>query len=357
MIPALQAGWLAELLGVPLPDEPHATCESCAMLPPPGERFTPGGAYFNPATKCCTFTPTLANFLVGRLLLDPDPALREGRERVRARIQARAAVTPMGVRPSWVHYALYQPASPRFGRSSVLLCPYYLEGGACGIWSHRNGVCSTWFCKHARGAVGLRFWKAIERLLLVTERAVARWCVLRLDVGPEALQSLFPDGDVREPSAPPGDDHGDADPATHARRWGRWAGREEAFYAAAAGLVAPLGWADIERLGGSEVALAAALARHARDAASLGADAPALPAAVSLGTLSLTPTSDGLVRVTTHSPLDPLDLPRELVDLLPRLTGRPLGEARAALAAESGLELDDALLARLIDFEALRPSG
>ena len=58
------------------------------MWPPAG---TPTGPdlFFHRDTKCCTYLPDLPNFLVGRILEDPDPALAPGRASVERRIDAR----------------------------------------------------------------------------------------------------------------------------------------------------------------------------------------------------------------------------------------------------------------------------
>ena len=157
-LPPLYAGWIADLLDGPLPHEGEATCEDCAMWPSAGVPVSAGIA-FNRETKCCTYIPALPNFLVGRIVEDNDPALAPGRASVEARIDARLGVTPLGIDRPPVHALLYQTGmSSAFGRSRALRCPHYREeaGGACGIWRHRNGVCSTWFCKYSRGATGQR---------------------------------------------------------------------------------------------------------------------------------------------------------------------------------------------------------
>jgi hypothetical protein len=198
-LPPLYAGWIGELLDGPLPPEPEATCERCAMLPADGRRATEG-LYFHPEVKCCTYVPALPNFLVGRILADDDPALAAGRASVERRIDARAGVSPVGLEPPPVHALLYRASGEQaFGRSRALRCPHYLEsaGGACGIWRHRNGVCSTWFCKHGRGATGQRFWHGLDQLLALIERELARWCLVRLDLDPRTLGRLLPRGTDR----------------------------------------------------------------------------------------------------------------------------------------------------------------
>jgi hypothetical protein len=60
------------------------------------------------------------------------------------------------------------------------------------------------------------------------------------------------------------------------------------------------------------------------------------------------------VRVTSYSPSDSLDLPREILDALPSFDGqRSTIEALQAIAEEVGLELEEDLLSMLVDFEVL----
>jgi hypothetical protein len=118
-LPPLYAGWIDDLLDGPLPHESEATCENCAMWPSVG---SPGAATlaFHRETKCCTYIPALANFLVGRIVEDDDPALAPGRASIEARIDARLGVTPLGIDRPAVHALLYHVGvSAAFGRSRL----------------------------------------------------------------------------------------------------------------------------------------------------------------------------------------------------------------------------------------------
>jgi hypothetical protein len=66
-LPPLYAEWAESFLGGPIPAETDATCQDCAMCPPPGKRPATG-VFFSPDVKCCSYMPTLPNFLVGRML-------------------------------------------------------------------------------------------------------------------------------------------------------------------------------------------------------------------------------------------------------------------------------------------------
>ncbi|HEY8074225.1 MAG TPA: hypothetical protein VIF62_08950, partial [Labilithrix sp.] len=150
---------LARLVPDELGDRPNvvetrATCGDCAMC----DKSAGAGAQvsaFRPDAKCCTYHPTIPNYLVGALLADPSPALEEGRTRVRARIATRMGITPEWVaaprKASVLHHAA---RGASFGRSLVLLCPYFArESGDCTIWKYRESVCTTFFCKYDAGAL------------------------------------------------------------------------------------------------------------------------------------------------------------------------------------------------------------
>ncbi len=114
----------------PRPEEPKATCSNCAMCPPPDP--VPGVTYFRTDLKCCTYQPQLPNYLVGAILADGDPAMDEGRRRIRAHIATRVGVTARWLAPSGKRTALLRASrASSFGRTTTLRCPYYLpeQGG------------------------------------------------------------------------------------------------------------------------------------------------------------------------------------------------------------------------------------
>jgi hypothetical protein len=353
MLPPLYARWMAELLPAPIPAETEATCQKCAMC---GERGDSSSvAFFNPATKCCTYVPMLPNFLVGCILDDTDPAAAAGRTTVERRIEDRVGVTPLGLQAPPVHTVLYGiGGAAAFGRSRTLRCPHYREeaGGACGIWRHRNGVCSTWFCKHVRGSTGQRFWQALDQLLATVERELARWCLVRLDVEPAVLARLLPRGTDRVLRTNPLDGDsldGRIDQRAFAQLWGGWHGREREFYRVAGRAVADLRWEDVLRLGGGSVA---ALARVVASAHGALLD-DAIPERLVVGRLQILASGRHHVRVAAYSGLDPLDLPRRLVDVLPAFDGRRTEQVLRAIRAQQCLNVERGLVRRLVDFGIL----
>jgi hypothetical protein len=337
-LPPLYDRWITELTGETVEGEAPSTCGDCAMLAP-----SPGLTSFHPDTKCCTYTPAIPNFLVGAALADGRLDEIGGRDSLRARIAARAGVTPLGVGRDPVSRLLADHAGAAFGRATRLRCPHYdSPTGYCGVWLHRNAVCSTWFCKHERGAVGLSFWTALRNLLMEAERDLARWCVLSLDA---PHPSLPPGGESKRELSAEALDGGEAD-ATYARLWGAWAGREAELYARCDELVRDLSWADVERICGPELGLQlrAFEQRRALRASSF------VPAALVTRKLEVLDHGDPAV-LASYSGTDPLSVPAVLRDVLPIFRGQPIDQARTEIAETSGIELDDEMLLRLVDFD------
>ena len=253
-----------------------------------------------PRSKCWTDIPSLPNFLVGRILGDSAAESAAGRASVLARIGAGVGVTPAGLAKPPAFALLYRNAADAFGRAVSLRCPHYIaEGGTCGIWRHRQSVCSTWFCKHVRGAVGQRFWESVRYLLDAVERSLASDCVLTLDPGGEAIDRIVVSSDDCDPrrSLSASEVDGRPDPEGYRAAWGRYAGREHEFYEASARLIEGLAWDDVRRIGGAQVELTGTLVR--RRYAELMSDA--VPTRLRVGALTRQPAGPGHERVTTYS--------------------------------------------------------
>lgn len=324
-LPPLYERWVSELLGASPPGEPRSTCEACAMVRPDPAPAEPG-PHFLPELKCCMFMPKLPNFLVGRALLDPDPAGEPGRASLRRRLHEGDATSVKGLGLPREYADRYQAAMKEgaFGLDLSLRCPHWLDagGGTCGIWRHRESVCTTWFCKHERGAKSRHFWHSLRQLLDAVEDALAAWCVERLD--------------ARE-------------------GWGRWAGREEAFYAACAREVEGLGWKDVTRIGGFALRFRVRMVKEAwRGLAERGVPPVLVP-----GAIRSTPLAGGGRRVWGYSAYDPIDLPAGVLELLSRFNGRPVEEVLADPGAGDGTALppslvfDEAMLERLFELRVL----
>jgi hypothetical protein len=316
-LPPLYAAWMRELLGADVPGEARSTCEDCAMVPKdPAEP----GPRFDGRIKCCMFLPKLPNFLVGRVLLEGEPA---GVDSVRARIADGAGLSPtgLGIPKPWATRYEAAKSGGRFGQELDLRCPHWVDdaGGRCGIWAHRESVCTTWFCRHERGAVSRHFWNALQQLLDRVEEALAK-------------------------------DNAEALGATGGG-WGPWVEDTEGYFEACARRVEDLLWRDVVRIGGFEVRFRARLVKEAWRALQ----EKGVPPVLQCGRISSAVLPDGRVRVWGYSQYDPLDLAPELAALLPRFDGRPLDDVLAELATAGadalpgGLVFDEARLQELFD--------
>jgi len=351
-LPPLYAAWFDDLLGREIPPETRATCHDCAMCESGGEYQKPGSKLFNPRSKCCTYQPKLHNFLTGLILSDDDPAMVAGRASVIARLQAGVAVTPLGLGKSPKFKLLYDQMEMRgFGRAQSLRCSHYRDeqGGLCGVWKYRNGICSTWFCKYERGAVGRDFWIAAEYLLVAIEEDLARWCVIELEVGEEALEILFePPSNKQSLALEDLDDQ--VEPGKQRRVWGHWYGREDEFYRECARLVSPLSWQEVLTLCGPEVRGRAQLTQKAYRAAS----SQDVPARLQLGAFTVIEAGADFFRVyRPDMGLDTFTLSAKIMRLLPFFDGRPTAEVVAQISEKERLRFTDELLRRLVDFRIL----
>jgi hypothetical protein len=345
-LPPLYAAWMDQLLRGPIPEETEATCDKCVMCPSQSEPQTPSRIRFNPRIKCCTYLPSLPNFLVGRILTSEDPSEAKGRATVEARLAQGAAVTPLGAGVPKSYSRSYQDSAKfEFGRNADLKCPHYLEdeGGRCGIWRHRQSMCAVWFCKHVRGATGMQFWRqAIHPLLSAAETGLAQWCVLQLDIGTDSIRHLFESPNNSQPS------HFDREPCRLC--WGKWFRREREFFASCAELVRPLQWADVVDVCGPKIRLFArvALELYAR------LTSEEVPDSLRPAPYQVIERGPDITRLASYSPYDPLDAPNRLLDLLHHFDGRPTAAVIREISEQEDLDLEPELVRRLADFQILK---
>ena len=343
-MPALYGARLPPLFDRPVIDETRATCARCAMCDQGGD--SAAGAqletgFFQPDVKCCSYHPTLPNYLVGAALRDESPAQQEGRARLRAKLAARVGVTPGWLAAPRKYLVLYEAArESSFGRSEALLCPYYVrDGGSCSIWPYRESICATFFCKHVAGASGHAFWRALRKYLSHVEAALSRYAVASLGKGahePDLPRMRLTREDL-EGKAPT-----DADYQSY---WGSWVGREEEFYVECATVVETLGQAEYTRVvddaGGREMLAETAALYDALTAPKLASHLVRNPA------LRATPAPGG-VGVTTYSRYDPLFLTQDLHDALGEFTAdEPVASVLERLKREHDVDLPESLLLQM----------
>ncbi len=352
-LPPLYARWMDTLHRGPIPAETRATCDDCAMCAPPGAK-PDEAVYFSPRTKCCTYVPTVPNYLVGRALEDDDFAFSAGRATIERRIEEGVGVHPLGVQAPARFSLLYDAGGPAaFGRAETLRCPHYLEeaGGRCGMWKHRSAICATWFCKYERGAVGMFFWDRMRDLLKEVEWALSTWCVLESGLDATTLEFIFP------PKSRPGtkaatnaaDIDGRPDHPYARKVWGQWLGRERDFYRECGRRVGQLAWEDVARIGGADVALRARMTRQAHGELL----SEELPERLSTGKFQIISASREGVRIVGYTPGDALDLPPEILQVLPYFNGQPTREALESIESELDIRVEEDLVRKLADFQIL----
>ncbi len=352
VLPPLYCRWMEQLLGGSIPPESEATCNTCVMLCPEEVGVCRDQRYFRADAKCCTYMPKLPNFLVGQALIDNNTISTHGRATIERRLAGRVAVTPLGCDSGSAYDLLYRRSA--FGQNLRLLCPHFLDedGGRCGIWQYRNSVCATWFCVHMRGAVGKRFWEALNQLLGSVEDELACWCLSELVADMGSLRHLFPRNpqDVHNPPDSAKVDEV-VDLFKYSAAWGGWLNRVHDFYRECGRLVGQLSWREVTCICGPQVTLLARLAQAAY--AELLSEE--LPATLRVGVFNILDLGRDQCRLTGYSTDDSLDVPRVLLRALPYFNGRPWPEAVAAVLEGEGIKLDRSLVLKLVDSEILVP--
>jgi hypothetical protein len=121
------------------------------------------------------------------------------------------------------------------------------------------------------------------------------------------------------------------------------------FYVDATAHAQTLSYGDVLRLGGPEAQVAEELLR----CAFAELQSRALPQKLRVGSFQVVRADLERARVSSYNGYDPLELPRELYELLPRFDGRPLAEVRETISTGDGVDLDDETLRKLCDFGIL----
>jgi hypothetical protein len=346
LVPPVLRPLLSEFFDHPRMVESKATCNDCAMCKKPDQPEVKGLEFFQPDLKCCTYYPHLPNFLVGAILEDTKAA--EGRRRVRAKIEERYGVTPHFLAPPRRYSVLHNAArAMTYGRSKILLCPYFGDDAKCTIWENRTGVCSTFFCKHERGGAARRFWLALEHWLTYVEGTVAAWAASQVDdtvVEPNFAHGTMTLDDLEE--RPPRD-------SDYKSWWKKWVGREEEFYRACHARVKKLTRATLADVLKSDKAteLMTELETRWRTVTQ-----PTLAKRLVLNKSVSVQTLDSGVAVSAYSPLDVQFFEEGLYEVVKEMRAdETVDEFRARMMKEHEVEIAPELLLYLQLFEVLVP--
>jgi hypothetical protein len=325
------------------------------MLPPEPTTNSNAGMFFSPATKCCTYLPELANFLVGRVLADKSPEAAFGHATVEARIDKGLGVTPLGLQKTPLYVLLYRTSPDSFGHAASMRCPHFVvDGGRCGVWRHRESTCATWFCKYSRGEVGRMFWQRLHDVLAAAEEAVRVHCLVESGIDLQILEALHPTRAVanalsRSQGLAATDVEKELDSARYRAVWGSWRGRERELYRRCAEIANALSWSEVLRLGGTRLDVLSRLLLDAYERLV----SKEVPARARHRSLKILQSSPDTAEVVGYSTIDALRMPRRLVDVLHRFDGRPTQDALDAIAEEDGLRIAPGTVRKLVDFGVL----
>ncbi len=351
-LPALYARWIEAIIQGPLPVEIEATCSDCVMCARPGESIDTVQYFFDKGSKCCTYTPTLSNFMIGAILGDPSPSMTTGRATLAARLSKGLGVGPLAIHPPAAYNLLFRHSQNAFGHNRTLRCPHLDTAmGICSIWPYRDPTCVTWFCKHLRGKFGQSFWKALQIFLYAVIKELSLWCVLQLNIGGDALALLA----SRRERGTTGENlqsnelDGRFDAESARKAWGRWWQRETAFYTECARLVSDLDFKEVEEICGPEIRMSSRLVKRAY----VKLQETDIPTCLKIGQFEVEAATSDAVRVWSYSRLDPLDLPVPVFMALSYFDGRPTNDALSMVEHDLGARLDSPLLRTLIDFGIL----
>jgi hypothetical protein len=322
----LYTSWLTDFLPGPLPEEKRSTCGDCVMCAP-GSHIA-----FDVKVKCCSYIPTIPNFLAGKIL--------KQKIEVFEAYLSRADIRPQGVYPHNDFVVNYNSNSPLFGQNSEWRCPYYLDegGGKCGIWQNRNSLCATWFCKYLRGHISRKFWTELDELFSTVEKCLSNWCLRRLEAGSLEFREAFP-GEIQELSfrlwLKQQDFSMQASPQT---KWGKWLGREKDFFYECDSLVSPLSWTQVRKICGPGIHPLEEKVLNAYSSIHSGH----FPDVLHITSVQLTEKNDEEFLVWMDTPYDPVNIQKSDLRLLHRMNGLKMEEVLQHIPKELLMRLFDA---------------
>jgi len=329
-IPAAYRHLIPDTVLASIPSESRAHCSNCSMCnrsstePHPAESTR---IYFNSSTKCCTYSPTLPNYMLGGILQDETEEGQSGRQRIRRLIGNKLGVFPTGLTSphpagefsNFVGLGL-------FGRDPSLRCPLYQEeSGQCSIWRYREAVCATWYCKHDDGLLGFLYWRALADYLTHTQAVLVHLVLQKLGwcgddafsyrrSGPFTMQGRT--RKVAQTSSsvsetPLEERMGDAE--IYQSVWKEWAGHEEEIYVSSFETMKGLSHKEVREAGGlRHEMLEAILLKIHRDKV-----AQSVPSKLLFNSkVHAVKQADGRYLVNSYNAYDPLLISADVYDRL-----------------------------------------
>jgi len=306
------------------PDERFATCSSCLNCQSSKSPYI--------STKCCTYRPSLPNYLVGGILADSGSSGAAGRARVRTVIASGIGLTPYGLlRPASLAALRPERVSedrlPTRAEAESRLCTFY-DAGHCTVWNYREHLCSTYFCYSVGGTAGQAFWRVVNEYLRLVEREFCLHALATLGWPVEQLRLGNPLRDWEPPLSAA---------AKRRRRlaWRHWAGREVDLFVESHRVIATIDRAMAATLLGWKGALlegrlSGSLANFAREVV------PERLCWTGAVRIQPGPANDVQVQVDGHAPAL---VPRVVATFLPQFDGRRATSDVVRLAASLGIDV------------------
>lgn len=252
-LPGIYKLLLPDFTGKEIFQESFATCSDCAMVCKDKKNVASLAMRpFLPDKKCCTFHPTLPNYLVGAILSDEDVNIQNGRIRILEKIKNKVGITPSGISAPPLYQVLYDNGSNLgFGNSAGLLCPYFNTTGTnCSIWKYRDTICSTYFCKTMAGQKGKSFWQAVKLYLAHIQDSLIKFCLYESGLQNWSELSLKTANTKIENLTATEIDNLPVPPEEYAKIWEQYEGKETDFYISCYNKIKTLTHAGIQKLGG-----------------------------------------------------------------------------------------------------------
>jgi hypothetical protein len=342
-LPAFYEPFLPRVFQTLIPPEPFSDCLNCPMIADSRDEMDDNlSKPFAPDTKCCTFNPRIPNYMAGAILSDTDPAMEEGRRKIRARIGSGEGIFPNGVYPDRRYHQLYLERSRGgFGRERELLCPYFQEGRYnCSVWKYRESICALWFCKHLAGSVGREFWNSVIDYMKFMQESL-----INVSAYMCGLEPVDPYGEGGRPENIVPDDKREAE-KSYAALWKGWAGHEIEYYVKCYDAVVNLTDDIIVRIHEK--------GRSLEDkVASLAGEITTIPELLKLDPERVTDQHDGFLRVELRNYLEILErhiawsfrLPKNILDPFDGITNT--GEVLKQIADKAGIKVEPEILIAL----------
>lgn len=341
-MPTLYQRWAEALLPGGIPRESHATCHECAMCTEYTSGNNHGMGFFNPKTKCCTYFPDIPNYLVGRAVANHNAGAALLRSTIEDDGDTRGTATLRAVQPNRKYVTVYTHHHAEvFGRDAELACPFAVDheavgGPFCGIWMHRNSVCSTWFCKHVKGLTGARFWQAFQGLLGALEWSLSWWAIGEVLGDAAAVISICEEKDRNII-------------ALRKDAWQHWHGERIDFYTRCAECVEALSVEEAIAIGGINARLHLTELRTRYEA--LVSTEP--PQRLFAQPVQVVRQGKDRTVLQAASFFEPIETPSILVPLLGYFDGRPTEDVIEQIRTETRITVNPNLIRRLYDFGIL----